>query len=225
MKTIFWDFDGTLVSSPHMWSNSMLEALKDTVPYSAVTIEDIRRYTPHIFTWNYPMEDHTAYQGENWWEYMNSQFYNTYISLGLSDSEAKIASEKIRPLILRKENYVIFPDAAETLSCLRDKGIRNVILSNNIPELNEIMDEIGLSHYFDGFVISADFGYDKPRRELFEIAKELYPSEKYIMVGDNPKADVKGGKDAGMTTILVHRGEHPDADYCFDTLSEIIGIL
>ncbi len=156
---------------------------------------------------------------------MNTQFYNTYISLGLSNSEAKIASEKIRPLILKKENYVIYPDARETLSRIKDMGIRNVILSNNIPELKGIMDEIGLLQYFDGFVISADFGYDKPRREIFEIAKELYPSEEYIMVGDNPKADILGGKEAGMTTVLVHRGEHPDADYCFDTLSEMIDIL
>ena len=221
MITVLWDFDGTLVSSPHMWSCSMHRALLETTPESGASIEDIRRYTPYIFTWSYPERDYSAYKGEKWWDFMNMGFYRTYTSLGLTSQQAQRASLRARELILRRENYAVFPDAADTLRTVKEAGGRNVILSNNIPELEDIMKDIGLHEYFEGFVISAIEGYDKPRKELFEIAKRRFPSERYIMIGDNPEADIMGAEAVGMTTVLVHKGYCPKADYCADTLSQL----
>ena len=153
--TVFWDFDGTLVSSPHMWSCSMFRAMKEVCPKSTAAIEDIRRYTPHIFTWSYPERDHTAYRGEKWWDHMNMGFMSTYTALGLNEEQARKASKRAREIINLRENYSIFPDSIPALEKMRSAGAKNVILSNNIPELEDIMLDIGLHNYFDGFVISA----------------------------------------------------------------------
>ena len=45
------------------------------------------------------------------------------------------------------------------------------------------------------------------------------------MIGDNPVADIGGGKAAGLKTVFVHNGYIPGADYCVDRLEEILDII
>lgn len=45
------------------------------------------------------------------------------------------------------------------------------------------------------------------------------------MIGDSVNADIIGGNNAGMTTILVHRGNDENADHCVDDLEQIIEIM
>lgn len=85
---------------------------------------------------------------------------------------------------------------------------------------------LGIDKYFDGYVISAVEGYDKPRKELFDIAKSCNTNdEPMFMVGDNVTADILGGNSAGMTTVYVHNGFCSEADYCIENLSELIDIV
>ena len=112
-----------------------------------------------------------------------------------------------------------------TLQAAKDLGYTNVILSNNYPDMAEVVDALGLTEYFDGMIVSAIEGYDKPRPELFEIAQKRFPADRYYMIGDNPKADILGGKNAGMTTILVHKEPVEYADHCFPNLASIATLL
>ena len=85
-----------------------------------------------------------------------------------------------------------------------------------------------MGRYFSGYIISADVGFEKPRSEIFQyaISKADNPEICY-MVGDNPVADIRGAKEAGMQTILVHSANGPsqDADYNCEGLTEIINII
>lgn len=45
------------------------------------------------------------------------------------------------------------------------------------------------------------------------------------MIGDNPNADIVGGKNANMKTVLVHNEKNNSADYCFNDLKSILDIL
>ena len=225
MTVLFWDFDGTLVVHTHLWADCLFRALKETLPDSPVTYDMIRSCLSHGFTWHTPEEDYTGIRGEKWWEHMNRHFYQSYLKCSVPEKEAKLAAEKIRGLIKLKENYFLFDDALKTLEAVKKLGYTNVILSNNYPDMDEVVDALGLTKYFDGMIVSAVEGYDKPRPELFEIAKSRFPAEKYYMIGDNPKADILGGKNAGMTTILVHKDPVEDADYCFPDLYSIVRLL
>ena len=42
------------------------------------------------------------------------------------------------------------------------------------------------------------------------------------MIGDNPIADIQGGKSAGKKTILVHQEKDCGADFLCDNLAEIL---
>lgn len=224
-KVVCWDFDGTLVYSHHLWSSSVFEALKDTVPNADVDFKDIRKHMCYGFTWDTPYEDYSNMTHDKWWEFMNKHIFNTYIDLGFSKDIAEIATEKVHGIIKRIDNYNLYDDAIETLKALKNKGVINVLLSNNYPDLNDILVELDLVRYFDKIVISAVEGYDKPRKELFEIAKNSYLNSKFYMVGDNEYADILGGKSVGMTTVFVHKGYSKEADYSVDDLHSVIEIL
>ncbi len=225
MSVFCWDFDGTLAYSDHLWSNSVFRALNETVENHNITFTDIRRCNQTGFTWHTPDEDFTAFVGEKWWEFMNAHFYNSFISLGINEKQAKTASEKVKGIIMLPENYMLFEDTVSVLNKAKENGHTNIILSNNYPELETITDALGITKYFDRLVVSGLVGYDKPRKEIFDIAKSFYPDEKFIMIGDNPMADIIGGRNAGMTTVLVHKGYDPNADYCFDNLKDIFSFM
>jgi len=126
---------------------------------------------------------------------MNTKFYNDYIRLGVQSDIAEKAVNLIRDIIKSKSNYKLYSDAIATLKSVVEKGHKNVILSNNYPDLSDVIKALDLDKYFDKIIVSANIGYDKPRPEIFEYAKNLYPNyNDFIMIGDNPNADIVGGK-------------------------------
>lgn len=224
-KVVFWDFDGTVVYSTSLWSSSVLRALQKFKPDTKIELEDIRKYMAFGFTWHTPDEDYTSLTGEKWWVFMNKHIYESYVNLGVDSGIAQKASRNVRNIIKEERNYKIYDDFKYTVTELKKHGVKNIILSNNYPELEEIVNNLRIAKYFDGIIVSALEGYDKPRKELFEIAKSRYPADEYYMIGDSVNADIIGGKNAGMKTVLVHNGFCENADFCFDRLSDICSLF
>ncbi len=225
MSVIFWDFDGTLVYSNSLWSRSLYAALQEVDTSTGVTYEELQACQKYGFTWHTPERDYSQMTGEKWWDFMNDHFYESYIKCGVAEEVAREVTGKVRSMIKRVENYELYADTIETLRTTQQMGYTNVILSNNYPDMDEVVEQLGMAQYLQGMIVSAVEGYDKPRRELFEIAKEQFPSEEYYMVGDNLVADIRGGRNAGMKTIYVHRGYSEEADDCFDDLRSICELL
>lgn len=227
-KALFWDFDGTLTFSAPLWSRCIAEALSIVTGRTDITADEIREHTHarRIYPWDTPDRDHTKHINEAFWSYVENGFEAAYIACGTDEPTAKKAAALVRGLILRPENYRVGDDVLPALKTAKILGYRSFILSNNFPELPQLMEQLGLSMYFDGCIVSGAEGYDKPRRELFDIATERagHP-DTCIMIGDNPTADVIGGKKAGMITVLVHRGDESEADYTCLTLDALREIL
>lgn len=225
MAIIFWDFDGTLVYSNPLWSTTVFNSLKEVNPNIDVKFTDIRKCMATGFTWHTPDEDYSNLIGDKWWEFMNRKISDDYISLGVDVDVAQKAVALVRKNIKNVESYTLYPDAVDVLEKSLKKGYKNVLLSNNYPDLVEVLDKLDLTYYFDNIIVSANHGYDKPRNELFDIAKALYPNEEYIMVGDSLTADIVGGNNAGMKTVLVHRDYDEKADFCLENLKEIFEFI
>ena len=225
MAIIFWDFDGTLVYSNPLCSTTVFNSLKEVNPNTDVKFTDIRKCMATGFTWHTPDEDYSNLIGDKWWEFMNRKIADDYISLGVDADVAQKAVALVRKNIKNVESYTFYPDAVDVLEKSLKKGYKNVLLSNNYPDLVEVLDKLDLTYYFDNIIVSANHGYDKPRKELFDIAKALYPNEEYIMVGDSITADIVGGNNAGMKTVLVHKGYKEKADFCTENLTEIFEFI
>jgi putative hydrolase of the HAD superfamily len=98
----------------------------------------------------------------------------------------------------------VFEDTVPALQRLRIHGSRNVILSNHVPELGDLVDDLGLRPYVEDVVCSAVTGYEKPHPQAFAAALGLRQHGEAIwMVGDNPQADVAGARRAGLEATLV----------------------
>lgn len=225
-KVLFWDFHGTLTKPTSLWSPALLKALKIYDNNCEITLDDIRKHIKTGFTWHTPEKDFSKLTNNNWWEFMYKRFYEIYTLLGINSDIAKKASRNVKDTVLEIDNYILFPDTMATLEKCINLGYENYILSNNYPELEEIIIKLNLHKYFSGYIISAKIGYDKPRKEIFDYALKIsnYPKEAY-MIGDNPIADIIGGNNANMKTILVNNTVSCNATYICPSLSEIISVL
>ena len=205
----------------------MLRSLQNIWPDAPYTRQQMREYVVNTgFPWHTPMEDHTKSVNAQFWVDLHEHFRQELEKLGLDGDTARKAAYGVREEILRIENYTVYPDAAEALAACREKGYENWLLSNNYPELDDLLEQLGLARYFDGLVISGREGYDKPNPKLFAraLARAGEPGTAY-MVGDNPVADIEGGRAAGMTTILVHTKKECPYDFFCEALAVIPKIL
>ncbi|MET9896453.1 HAD-IA family hydrolase [Streptomyces sp. NPDC006465] len=104
-----------------------------------------------------------------------------------------------------------YPDAAEVLGALRERGLTVGVVSNIGWDLRPVFREHGLDPYVGTYVLSYEHGIQKPDPRLFAIAcAELgvAPADA-LMVGDDRRAD--GG--AAALGCAVHFVDHlPVAD-------------
>ncbi len=227
-KVVFWDFDGTLVHSNHLWVNSMHAAASELDDENLISYDALFELKNKLdYPWDTPEIDYVDAVGtEHWWSKMHPIFEKTLIDAGASSSVAKEAAQNVRRFVLSKDAYIVYPDAVFALETARELGFKNYILSNNYPELKVVLDILDLTKHFDDIVVSGEIGYEKPRLEIFDYARKIAGNpELAIMVGDNPYADIQGGNAAGMVTIFVHRDCEHEADHYLPDYSNIREIL
>jgi HAD superfamily hydrolase (TIGR01549 family) len=86
--------------------------------------------------------------------------------------------------------------------------ISNLITSREIPDW---MEEDGFTPYFKSVVLSSVFGRRKPDPEVFrEAARQAgVEPERCVYVGDNPKRDVIGARQAGfgMAVLIIDQAK------------------
>ncbi|NBM14628.1 HAD family hydrolase [Streptomyces sp. GC420] len=103
-----------------------------------------------------------------------------------------------------------YPDAAEVLAGLRERGVGVAVVSNIGWDLRPVFRAHGLDPLVDAYVLSYEHGIQKPDARLFATACEALGEEPgdVLMVGDDRRAD--GGAAAlGCAVRLV---DHLPAD-------------
>ena len=225
-RVLFWDFDGTLVRSDHLWRRCVHAALCRECPDSGISMDAIGEHLHTGFPWHDPAADYTECCRQAWWPKMNVRFTKVFEALGVDEALARRAAMRVRELVLDASAYNPYEDAPATLARLQAAGWRHHLLSNNYPELWQVVEKLGMAPFFEGHTISGRIGFEKPRRELFEHALEAagHP-DACVMIGDNPHADLAGAKAVDIPCILVHAVPHPDALFNAASLSEIPKVL
>jgi HAD superfamily hydrolase (TIGR01549 family) len=97
----------------------------------------------------------------------------------------------------------------------------------------EVLEDTGLAHLFEVVVISAEVRLRKPDRRIFDHMCELLrvaPHE-VLFVGDTPRDDMLGAREAGMRTAWISKGAPaipegiPAPDFIIPDLSDLPRVL
>ena len=225
-KAVIWDFDGTLVRFAS-WRMAIIDVLNECEPGHNVDSDQIRPYLRDGFPWHRPEEPHIHItHPDQWWKALEPVFIYCYKGVGYPDERAKELASRVRKHMINPGRYVLYDDAISVLASLKGKGWMNIILSNHMPELPDVVKAMEISHFIDLCITSGITGYEKPNIQAFRIALESagYPTVAWL-VGDNIESDVKGAITAGIPAILVHNPPTSDVRYYADNLYETINII
>jgi HAD superfamily hydrolase (TIGR01549 family) len=81
------------------------------------------------------------------------------------------------------------------------------LISNftHAPVIYKSLRKLDLCKHFNAIVVSEEVGWRKPSPEIFQAAltRLQVRAGEVVYVGDSPIEDVKGAKEAGLTTIFV----------------------
>ncbi len=155
---------------------------------------------------------------------------------GLDGNSAAIKHFGLTKAPWHSEDEVPYSDAQSTLAALVDKGYKLGIIANQKLGTEERLGSWGLRQYFEVIAASAEIGYAKPDKEIFEKALELAKctAAESVMVGDRLDNDIIPVKAIGMKTVWVKNGlaqyqgaelGEGVADYQIGSLSELLRIL
>lgn len=107
----------------------------------------------------------------------------------------------------------LYDGVEELLGELRRRGRKIYLLSNAQSDFTRPeIEMLGLTHYFDGIVLSSEQGCKKPSPVFFRRLLERYglkPSES-IMIGNDETADIAGARSVGMNTLYIHTDISPE---------------
>lgn len=118
-------------------------------------------------------------------------------------------------------------DAAATLQALRERGYRLAVISNADGRVRGLLEEAGLSGYFEFVVDSKEVGVEKPDRRIFHEATGRLglPPSACAYVGDIYEIDVLGARGAGLEAILIGSAEAPEDVRRVMRLADLLGFF
>ena len=227
MKYLIWDFDGTLgYRRDGMWSMAFLEILRQEKPELHVTMEQIKPYLQVGFPWHNSSQPHTEIKSpDEWWNSLDKLFEQAFLGIGINSSDASRLAKRVRHVYPSPPAWQLFDDVLPTLGKLSVIGWTNLVLSNHVPELRQIIHFLELDKYISKIFNSAETGYEKPHPQAFmTLLTALDEIETIWMIGDSMEADILGANAVGLSGILV-RKFHAKAKYYCATLNQISEII
>ncbi len=134
-------------------------------------------------------------------------FLNTFIldKMGIkSKGTSEIISEEFEKNFF--EVFRLYPGCRETLTQIKAKNIKIGLHTHAPREKCQLkMKELKIFEFFDIFIHTQDYGYNKSHIEIYQIALEAMETNvpiKIIHVGDDLDLDVKMAQNIGMIPIL-----------------------
>lgn len=218
IETVIFDLDGTL---RHSVPSADETQYNFAVSLGIKNSDDCRRKGARWAHYYWAQSDELAKDIDEY-EVLEKPFWDNYcqryfVAMGVPKGEASDLGPRLAQMM--EEGYrpqsKVFPEDFETLDSLREAGYTVGLISNRSNPCNEELEELGLTPYLDFAYVAVEVGAWKPDPAIFDRAIEYTEStpEQIVYVGDNYFADIVGAKNAGITPILLDRGDNfPDAD-------------
>lgn len=231
IKAIFFDLDGTLRHSVPSGGDVFTDYV---ITLGLPVNEDARMRAmrwEHLY-WANSMDlrdDLLAHSGdtENFWvEYSRRRLIALGAPSAWADEFASNVSQHMGEFY--KPQSIVPEDVRRTLPQLKQGGYLLGVISNRDKPFHELLQEHGISEFFEFSLAAGEVQVWKPDPGVFEHALQrtkLLPHE-VIYVGDNYYADVVGSRRAGLWPVLYDPlGVFPDPDCTtiksFDELNSV----
>jgi putative hydrolase of the HAD superfamily len=204
-----------------------VDVLNNYEPGHHVSREQIRPFLSEGFFWQKPWKTHSHItNADDWWSEMNLTFKRAFEGVDFNPNRAQELARLVRKYYINPYRFKLYDDTLPTLIALQEKGWKQGILSNHVPELADIVNSIGLSPFIDFCISSAVSGYEKPNPQAFKNALHVAGNpEKVWMIGDNADADVSGAEAVGIKAILVRKPNTSGVKHCAPNLTSTIKII
>lgn len=226
---IGWDFDGTLgfrAGGQSAWSQLLVETLDAHEPGHDGNLQGMRELLRDGFPWHRHETPHPELcEAEAWWTHVEGVLADALGSTGLAPERAGALARHVHERYVDPATWRLYDDAIPVLEQLAADGWRHVIVSNHVPELEQIVGSLGLASLVDRVICSAHTGYEKPHPQAFaRLVDACGDTTPIWMIGDSYAADVAGAEAACIPAILVRR-PHPGAQRYAKDLSGVPPLL
>lgn len=120
-----------------------------------------------------------------------------------------------------------YPEAPAALATLASRGYRMGVISNADGRVRRLLEQAGLSTYFELVLDSAEVGLEKPDRRIFLAAAERLglPPASCAYVGDIYEIDFVGARSAGLEAVLIGPGAAPEGTARVSGLEELLAVF
>ncbi|MFZ7120889.1 MAG: HAD family hydrolase [Eubacteriaceae bacterium] len=213
VKTIFFDFDGTIHDSIYVYKPAFQKA------YDYLVENNLAK--EKIWTNN---------EIAKWLGYNSKDMWKAFMP-DLDENITKIASKIIGSEMenqIRNNSGTLYSGTIEVLQYLNDKGYILVFLSNcGTYFKNLVTDHYKLDKYFQNIICSQDYNFI-PKYEILKNIKHNYPKE-MVIIGDRIH-DIEAGIKNSILTIGCSYGygskkEINKSNYIVNSIKELMNFL
>jgi HAD superfamily hydrolase (TIGR01509 family) len=205
IRVVLFDFSGTLfrLEEDESWFDGMeLDIEEDREVDGHVQTELMRRLTaPTGRSFDMSPEAYHAWVNRDLAPHLHREAYlHVLRESGLAHHHA----ESLYGRVIDPSCWTPYPDTAEVLKGLHERGIKTAVVSNIAFDVRPAFRAAGAARYVDEYVLSFEVGAIKPDAAIFEtaLARLGVPAEQAVMVGDSDESD-GGARALGCGFILV----------------------
>ena len=216
---VFLDVDGTL-----LWVDLDVEGyVEDLAPYAANGSLTVERAKGPVWE---GLRRHIEENIEHRTEEDLADFKRRNAEITASELSIRAPTDLLAEVAERRISFNPYPESEAVLRRLRETGVGMYVISNWDLGLFEVLEDLDWMRYFDGVVVSAVSGVEKPDPRLFEEALEAsgVGRDRVVHVGNDPVTDISGAAEAGIDTVLVDRKGNisaPEATFVIPDLNEL----
>lgn len=209
IKTIFFDYDGTLHNSIRLYAPGFKKAYTFLVDEGYA---EARSWTDQeIGYW-------LGFNPQEMWE-----AFMPKLSHQLREKCSQIIGIEMQKQ-MQQIRPQLYEGAIDTLQYLKQQGYHLIFISNCKAYYKECHTQLfNLYKYFENMVCSDDYAF-LPKYEILKAVKVNYP-EAMVIIGDR-KQDIEAGKKNDIFTIgckygFALEGELDSADLCINDIREL----
>jgi len=224
IKAVFFDMGSTLVYDTGLRRNFVEKLYEKLGKNYNVSREELEKL--------FNLWDFVPYREgeEEYWDLFRVMLLLK--RLGISPAPHLVNSVYKTIVEIWVESYQIEENAASTVKKLKNNGFKIGIISNagSYDSVYGELEKANLLNYIDVVIVSQAVIWKKPSPQIFRIALDMVGVKPFeaVHVGDDPVADIKGAKKAGLWTIQKLRKDReisPFADFAIEKISEVPEVI